>query len=91
MPRLWQLNDEKSRYSLYVQPLEMYSALGSTISPQRRDPFKLEYPDAVTEQVNVEMFEDWPLNAEGAIINNEFFQLRDEPSDNGTTLQFGFS
>ena len=47
MPRLWQLNDEKSRYSLYVQPLEMYSALGSTISPQRRDPFKLEYPNTV--------------------------------------------
>ena len=91
VPRLWQLNDEKSRYSLYVQPLEMYSALGSTISPQRRDPFKLEYPNTVTEQVNVEMFEDWPLNAEGAIVNNEFFQLRDEPSDNGATLQFGFS
>jgi Protein of unknown function (DUF2569). len=91
VPGLWQLNDEKSRYNLYVQPLEMYSALGSNVSPQRRDPFKLEYPNTVIEEVNVEMFEDWPLNVEGTSINNEFFRLRDEPSGNGSTLQFRYS
>jgi hypothetical protein len=91
VPRLWQLNDEKSRYNMYLQPLEMYSALGSTISPQRQDPFKLEYPNTVIEEVNVQMFEDWPLNAEAASINNEFFRLRDEPSSNGSTLQLRYS
>ena len=91
VPRLWQLNDDKSRYSLYLQPLEMYSALGSTISPQRQDPFRHEYPNTVIEEVNVEMFEDWPLNAEGASIDNEFFRLRDEPSGNGSTLQLRYS
>ncbi len=91
VPRLWQLNDDKSRYSLYLQPLEMYSALGSTISPQRQDPLKLEYPNTVIEEVNVEMFEVWPLNAEGASINNEFFRMRDEPSGSGSTLQFRYS
>ena len=91
VPRLWQLNDDKSRYSLYLQPLEMYSALGSTISPQRQDPLKLEYPNTIVEEVNIQMFEDWPLNAEGASINNEFFRLRDEPSGNGSTLQLRYS
>src|SRR5262249_4064709 len=91
VPRLWQLNDEKSRYSLYVQPPEIYSALGSTISPQRQDPLKIEYPNTVIEEVNLEMFEDWPLNGEGASINNEFFRLRDEPSANGSTVQLRFS
>ncbi len=91
VPRLWQLSDDKSRYSLYLQPLEMYSALGSTISPQRWDPFKLEYPNTVIEEVNVEMFEDWPLNAEGASINNEFFRMRDQPSGSGSTLQLRYS
>ncbi len=91
VPRLWQLNDEKSRYSLYLQPLEMYSALGSTISPQRQDPFRLEYPNTVIEEMNVEIFEDWPLNAEGTTTNNEFFRLRDELSGNASTLQFRYS
>ena len=91
VPRLWQLNDDKSRYSLYLQPLEMYSALGSTISPQRQDPFRLEYPNTVIEDVTVELFEDWPLNAERASMDNEFFRLRDEPSGNGSTLQLRYS
>jgi hypothetical protein len=91
MPRLWQLNDEKNRYSLYLQPLEMYSALGSTISPQRQDPFRREYPYTVTEELNVEMFEDWPLNVESTSISNEFFRLRDEPSANGSTVRLRFS
>jgi hypothetical protein len=90
VPRLWQLNDEKSRYNLYLQPFEMYSALGSTVSPQRQDPFKLEYPTTVIEEVNVEMFEDWPLSAEGTRIDNEFFRLRDEPNANGSTLQLRY-
>jgi hypothetical protein len=88
---MWQLNDDKSRYILYFQPLEMYSVLGSTISPQRQNPFRLEYPNTVIEELNVQMFEDWPLNAEGASVENEFFRVRDEPSFNGSTLQFHYS
>jgi Domain of Unknown Function with PDB structure (DUF3857)/Protein of unknown function (DUF2569) len=90
VPRLWQLNEEKNRYTLSLQPLEMYSALGSTISPQRHDPLRLEYPSTVIEELNVQMFEDWPLNAEGASINNEFFRVRDEPTASGSSLQFHF-
>lgn len=91
VPRLWQLSDDKSRYSSYLQPLEMYSALGSTISPQRQDPFRLEYPNTVYEEMNIEMFEDWPLTAESTTINNEFFRLRDEPAANGSNVQLRFS
>jgi len=92
LPRMWQLNDDKSRYSLYLQPLEVYSALGSTISPQRQDPLKLEYPNTVNEEINVEMFEDWPpLNAERVSIGNEFFRLRDEPGGSGSTVQLHYS
>ncbi len=91
IPRLWQLNDDKSRYALYLQPLEMYSALGSAISPERQDPLKLEYPSAVIEEINVQMFEDWPLNAEGQSLNDEFFRVRDEPSGSGSSLQFRYS
>lgn len=91
LPRLWQLNDEKNRHTLYLQPLEMYSALGSTISPQRQDPFKLEYPNHTVEELNVEMFDDWPLPVGGGTVNNEFFRLRDEPAGSGSTLQLRYS
>ena len=91
VPRLWQLNDDKNRYALYLQPLEIYSAIGSTISPQREDPFRLEYPNTVIEEINVQMFEDWPMNTEGQSLNNEFFGVRDEPSGSGSTLQFRYT
>jgi hypothetical protein len=91
VPRLWQLNEEKNRYAVYVQPLEMYSAIGSTISPERQDPLKRDYPSTVFEEINLHMFEDWPLNGEGASLDNEFFRLRDDPSASGSTVQFRFS
>jgi Protein of unknown function (DUF2569) len=91
IPRLWQLNDEKNRYTLYLQPLEVYSAIGSTISPQRQDPFRLEYPNTVIEEINVQMFEDWPSRDDGANISNEFFRVHDVPSVDGSSLQFRFS
>ncbi len=91
VPRLWQLNGDKSRYALYVQPMEIYSAIGSTISPKREDPLRLEYPNTVLEEINIQMFEDWPFNADGESINNEFFRISDKPSGDGATLQFRYS
>ena len=91
IPRIWQLNDEKDRYTLSVQPAEIYSALGSTISPQRADPLRIEYPTTVIEQQNVQMFEDWGLDAKSENLETEFFRVRDEPTASGSNLQFHYS
>jgi hypothetical protein len=88
IPRIWQLNDEKERYILSVQPAEIYTALGSTVSPQRADPLRLEYPNTTFEKQNVQMFEDWGVNAKSEAIDTKFFRLRDEPIASGSNLQF---
>jgi transglutaminase-like putative cysteine protease len=91
IPRMWQLNDERDRYFLSFRPTEIYSALGSTISPERNDPLKLEYPNTVTEELNVQMFEDWPLDAKSENRDTKFFRVHDKPSGSGSALQFHYS
>jgi hypothetical protein len=91
IPRIWELNDDKDRYTLSLRPAEIYSALGSTISPQRADPLVREYPYVVTEDLNVQMFEDWPLDAQAQGLDNEFFRIRDEPSASGSTVELHYT
>jgi len=91
VPRIWQLNDEKDRYFLSFQPAEIYSAVGSTISPERNDPLRLEYPNTVIEELNVQMFEDWGLDAKNEAMDTKFFRVRDEPIASGSNLQFHYS
>jgi hypothetical protein len=90
IPGIWELNEEKDRYTLSLRPAEIYSALGSTISPQRADPLKLECPNSVIEDLNVQMFENWDLDSESQTIDTEFFHVSDEPSASGSDLQFRY-
>ena len=91
IPKIWQLSEEKDRYVLALQPGDIYSALGSTTSPQREDPLKLDYPNTVVEEINVEMFEEWPFSAKGESVTTDFFRLRDEPAATGSHLQLNYS
>lgn len=91
IPKIWQLSDEKDRYTLHVQPDDVYSAIGPTTSLKRDDPLKLDYPNTVFEEINVEMFEDWPFNGKGENVTNDFFRLRDEPNASGSHIQLNYS
>ena len=90
VPKIWQLTEEKDRYELFLQPGDIYSAVGSTGS-LRDDPLKLEYPNTVVEEINIEMFEDWPFDATKDITTTDFFRLRDEPVATGSRLQLNYS
>jgi Protein of unknown function (DUF2569)/Domain of Unknown Function with PDB structure (DUF3857) len=91
IPKIWQLSDEKDRYTLFVEPEDIYSALGSTISPQRLDPLALYYPNHVIEEINIEMFEDWPLSSKGQTTTTDFFRLQDEPTATGSHIQLTYT
>jgi len=52
---------------------------------------KMDYPNTVLQEMNVEMFEEWPLNAKGQSVTNDFFRLRDEPTVTGSHIQLNFS
>ena len=91
IPNLWQLSDDKQRYRIFLRPDDIYSALGSTVSPQRRDPLSLHHPNAVTQEINVQMFQDWPFAAGPSTISTDFFEIRDEPSSHGALLQLNYT
>ena len=91
IPGIWDLNDDKDRYTLGLRPTEICSALGPTISPQRADPLRREYPYVVIEDLNVQMFEEWPLDAQAQRLENEFFRVRDEPTGSESTVQLHYT
>src|SRR5207249_900308 len=65
--------------------------LGSTTSPHRDQPLRLDYPNNVVQEMNIEMFEDWPFEAKGNNVSTQFFRLRDEPKATGSYLQLNYS
>jgi transglutaminase-like putative cysteine protease len=91
IPKIWQLSDDKNRYLISLHPGDINSAIGSTISAQRDDPLSRNYPTTVIEQMNVEMFEDWPIETKTEITATDFFKVRDEPSVNASHLEFNYS
>jgi hypothetical protein len=91
IPRIWQLSDDKQRYRIFLRPDDIYTAIGSTISPQRRDPLGLSHPNTVLQEINVQMFEDWPFEPKANSIASDFFQVRDEPTSHGSFLQLSYA
>jgi hypothetical protein len=91
IPHIWQLSDDKERYLLALNPGDISSAIGPTVSAQRSDPLSREYPNKVIEEMNIEMFEEWSLDAKAATTTTDFFQLRDEPTVNGSHVQFDYT
>ena len=91
IPHIWQLSDDKSHYFATFNPGDISSALGSTTSPQRIDPLRMSYPSTVQEEMNIEMFEDWPLEVKANTTTTRFFRLRDEPSASGSHIQLDYT
>ena len=90
IPQIWKLSEQKDSYLLDLRPGDISNAIGSEIAPQRVDPLRLNYPNSVTEEMNVEMFEPWQLDAQDKTSTTPFFQLRDEASVSGSHVQFNY-
>jgi transglutaminase-like putative cysteine protease len=91
IPKMWQLSEDNERYRIFLKPGDIYSALGSTTAAQRDEPLKLDYPNTVVQEMNIQMFEDWPLEVKPSTISTEFFRVRDEPTSHGSSLQLNYS
>ncbi len=91
IPHIWTLSEQKDSYLLNLKPGDISSAVGSAIPPQRIDPMRLSYPNTVKEEMSIEMFEPWQLDGRNKTTSTPFFRLRDEPSVDGSHVQFNYS
>ena len=91
VPKIWQLSDDKDRYRIFLRPGDIYSALGSATAAQRSEPLKLDYPNNVVQEIDAQMFDDWPLEVKANAIETKFFRLRDDPRARGSYLQLHYS
>ena len=91
IPHIWQLSENKERYFLELNPGDISSAIGSTVSAQRSDPLNRDYPEKVIEEMNIEMFEEWSIDDKATTITTDFFRLRDQPAITGSHIQFDYT
>ncbi len=90
IPQIWRLSEEKDSYLLDIKPGDISSAIGSAITPPRVDPLRLSYPNSVSEEMNIEMFEPWQLEIQDKTSTTPFFTLRDKASLDGSHVQFNY-
>jgi transglutaminase-like putative cysteine protease len=91
IPKVWQINEEKMRYEVSLYPAEVDHDMGSPGPSQRDDPLALDAPVNTTQEINAEMFEDWPVDTPDHDVSNAFYHFRDETKANGRHLQFTYS
>jgi transglutaminase-like putative cysteine protease len=91
IPSIWQLNDEKSQYELFLYPSEVAHDMGSPGSSQRDDPLGLDHPIRTAQEIHADMFKDWRVDVKNQDVSNNFFHFHDVAKINGRHLQFTYS
>ncbi len=91
IPKIWVLNEKKSKYAVALFPYDLNEAMGTTVSPQRDDPLGIGYPVNLTQEIHVEMFQDWPLDGKDETVSNAFFRYHHHPSHQGRNVEVDYS
>lgn len=91
IPEIWQLNQEKTHYEVVLYPTDVDHDLGAAGSSQRDDPLALDHPINTTQEINAEMFEEWPVKVTSEDVKNAFFRYRDGGKVQGRHLQFFYT
>ena len=73
IPAIWELSDDKRSYELSLFPSDIDTEMGTPGATERRDPLGLRFPTDVTQEINAEMFNNWPLKTEDRHVENAFF------------------
>lgn len=91
IPKMWQLNEKKTYYEVVLYPSELDQDMGSAGTSQRDDPLALNHPVNTTQEINAQMFEDWPIKISRQDVKNDFFRYREGGKVKGRHLQFTYS
>jgi transglutaminase-like putative cysteine protease len=88
---VWQFNNEKKQYEVFLYPGDLSHDMGSPGSSRRDDPLELDHPLTANQEINAEMFEDWAMQGENQNIANSFYRFRHEAITKGRHLQFNYA
>ncbi len=90
IPGLWTREDSATPYKAAFTPLTVVDAVGTTTPTPRNTPYHLNYPSDVTENMEIQMFDKWDLNAFPNFIQTPSFNFTERPSLDGNTLRFQY-
>jgi hypothetical protein len=90
VPGLWTREDAGTPYKASFVPFTIADAVGSTTPAPRNTPFHLNYPSDVTENMEVQLFDKWGINALPVLIQAPNFNFTERPSLDGSTLHFQY-
>lgn len=90
IPKIWTLKEDKKSFQLWLHPSEIDHAMELADSTTRKDPFALDGPGSVTQQIEAEMFEEWPFEIKNSAVENAWFRFHDEPKADGAHIELHY-
>ena len=86
----WSRETPTSRWKAIFSPFSVSDHMGTLPSSQRNAPYELDYPDNISENIEVRMFEDWPVDTKPSTVTTPYFTYSDSPSGDHNIVHFNY-
>ena len=90
IPHYWDRETPDSAWKALFTPYLVSDAIGQAPSPERSSPYQLDYPSDVTENMQIQLWENWPISDPPHDITTPHFLLTDRPSADHHVVRFNY-
>jgi transglutaminase-like putative cysteine protease len=91
IPDFWTRPTPDVPWKAIFSPYIVSDAIGDAPSPQRSNPYAIDYPASVSEDVEVHMFDDWNVDPKTNDVTTSYFVYTDHPSCDKNIVHFRYS
>ena len=90
IPDFWTRKTPDAPWKAEFSPHIVSDAIGTAPSAQRANPFHVQYPSDVSEDVEVHMFENWTVDPTTADQTTPYFIYTDHPTGEKNVIHFKY-
>jgi len=90
IPDFWTRKTPDVPWKAVFSPHIVADAIGDAPSPQRASPFTVDYPSDVSEDIEVNMFDNWSVEPKDNDLTTPYFVYTDHPSCDKNVVHFRY-
>jgi transglutaminase-like putative cysteine protease len=88
--RLWTRENSTMPWLATFYPDVIGDAIGNVPSSQRAAPYEINYPDDVSEDIEIDMFDKWTIDLTPISVSTPNFSCNFDPSIDGKVIHFKY-
>ena len=91
VPDFWTRKTADEPWKAVFSPYVVSDAIGDVPSPQRSNPYDVNYPSSVSEDVEVHLFDNWNVDIKTSDLTTTYFIYTDRPACDKNIVHFRYS